>query len=84
LVCIAANAATFALVNSVLLRPLPVPDAGAILLMANRYPKAGADSGYNSAPGDYYDRLRDIHVFSEQACSAPPTARSTSKERRSA
>ncbi|MGP8247384.1 MAG: ABC transporter permease [Bryobacteraceae bacterium] len=66
-VCIAANTATFALVNSVLLRPLPVPDAGSILLMANRYPKAGADFGYNSASGDYYDRLRDVHVFSEQA-----------------
>jgi predicted permease len=66
-VCIAANTATFAVVNSVLLRPLPVPDAGSILLMSNRYPKAGADFGYNSSTGDYYDRLRDIHVFSEQA-----------------
>jgi predicted permease len=66
-VCIAANTATFAVVNSVLLRPLPVQDARSILLMANRYPKAGADSGYNSASGDYYDRLRDVNVFSEQA-----------------
>jgi predicted permease len=66
-VCIAANTATFAVVNSVLLRPLPVPDARSILLMANRYPKAGADFGYNSSSGDYYDRLRDVHAFSEQA-----------------
>ena len=66
-VCIAANTATFAVVDSVLLRPLPVPDARSILLMANRYPKAGADFGYNSSSGDYYDRLRDVHVFSEQA-----------------
>jgi len=66
-VCIAANTAIFAVVNSVLLRPLPVPDAGSILVMANRYPKAGADFGYNSATGDYYDRMRDVHVFSEQA-----------------
>jgi hypothetical protein len=50
-VCIAANTATFAVVNSVLLQPLPVPDARPILLMANRYPKAGADSGYNSSSG---------------------------------
>lgn len=35
--------------------------------MANRYPKAGADFGYNSSSGDLYDRLRDVHVFSEQA-----------------
>ena len=66
-VCIAANTATFAVVNSVLLRPLPVPDAGSILLMANRYPKAGADDGYDSATGDYYDRLRGVQAFSEQA-----------------
>jgi hypothetical protein len=65
-VCIAANTATFAVVNSVLLRPLPVPEARSIALMANRYPRAGADIGYNSASGDYYDRLRDVHVFSEQ------------------
>jgi predicted permease len=66
-VCIAANTATFAVVNSVLLRPLPVPDARAILLMSNRYPKAGADFGYNSSSGDYYDRLCDVHAFSDQA-----------------
>jgi predicted permease len=66
-ICIAANTATFAIVNSVLLKPLPVPEARSVLLMANRYPKAGADSGYNSAPGDYYDRLRDVPAFSEQA-----------------
>src|ERR1700722_10468544 len=66
-VCIAATTATFAVVNSVLLRPLPIEDARSILLMANRYPKAGADFGYNSASGDYYDRLRDVNVFSEQA-----------------
>ena len=66
-VCIAANTATFAVVNSVLLRPLPIQNARSILLMANRYPKAGADFGYNSASGDYYDRLRDVNVFSEQA-----------------
>src|SRR6516162_4168723 len=66
-VCIAANTATFAVVNSVLLRPLPVVGAGSILLMANRYPKAGADFGYNSASGDYFDRMRDVHAFSDQA-----------------
>jgi len=66
-ICIAANTATFAVINSVLLRPLPVPDSRAILIMGNRYPRAGADFGYNSATGDYYDRMRDVHAFSEQA-----------------
>lgn len=66
-VCIAANSATFTIVNSVLLRPLPVPESNSILLMANRYPGAGAGDSNNSAAGDYYDRLRDISVFDEQA-----------------
>src|SRR5713226_9202466 len=66
-VSIAANTTTFAVVHSVLLRPLPVPDADAILLMSNRYPKAGVgDSTYSSA-GDYYDRLREVTAFQEQA-----------------
>ena len=41
-VCIGANAAIFTIVNSVLLKPLPVPDAGRIVLMANLYPNAGS------------------------------------------
>jgi predicted permease len=66
-VCIAANTAIFAVVNSVVLRPLPVPEARSILLMGNRYPRAGADFGFNSASGDYFDRLRAVSAFSDQA-----------------
>ncbi len=66
-VCIAANTATFSIVNSVLLRPLPVPESESILLMANSYPGAGVGDLKLSAAGDYYDRLRDVTVFSEQA-----------------
>jgi putative ABC transport system permease protein len=66
-VCIAANTATFAIVNSVLLRPLPVPGADAILLMSNQYPKAGVSGSHNSASGDYYDRLNAVTAFQTQA-----------------
>jgi predicted permease len=66
-VCIAANTATFAIVNSVLLRPLPVPDANSILLMSNRYPKAGVVDFYFSSAGDYYDRRSEVTAFQEQA-----------------
>ncbi|HEU0107484.1 MAG TPA: hypothetical protein VFT38_14995, partial [Vicinamibacteria bacterium] len=38
-VCIAANAALFTVVHHVLLRPLPVPEPGRILLMSNIYPR---------------------------------------------
>src|SRR5439155_18058868 len=68
-VCIAANTAIFTIVNSVLLRPLPVPESDRILLMANQYPKAGTGltTFTNSGVADYYDRLRDVTVFEEQA-----------------
>lgn len=66
-VCIAANSATFAIVSSILLRPLPVPESESILLMANHYPGAGAGDSTMSAAGDYYDRLRDVSAFEEQA-----------------
>ena len=66
-VCIGANTALFTIVNSVLLQPLPVPDADRILLMANAYPKAGLTKLQFSSGGDYYDRLREVKVFDEQA-----------------
>lgn len=66
-ICIGANTTLFSVVHNVLLSPLPVPESDRILLMSNSYPKAGADDlGYSGAP-DYYDRLRDVSVFEEQA-----------------
>src|SRR5271170_5682463 len=70
-VCIAANTALFAIVNSVLLRPLPVDDANSILIMSNEYPKAGVSGTNNSSSGDYYDRLREMPVFESQAIFRP-------------
>ncbi|HEY2461987.1 MAG TPA: ABC transporter permease [Candidatus Acidoferrum sp.] len=66
-VCIAANAALFAIVNSVVLRPLPFPDANSILLMSNEYPKAGVVGINNSSSGDYIDRIREMTAFESQA-----------------
>ena len=66
-ICIGANAAIFAIVNSVLLRPLPVPRAEQLVHMYNAYPGAGVgDDGSTGVP-DYYDRLRETDVFQEQA-----------------
>src|SRR5580658_1393333 len=65
--CIGANTAIFAIVHSVLLRPLPVPRAEEILLMANQYPNAGAAGSTNSGAADYYDRLKEVTVFEQQA-----------------
>ena len=66
-ICIAANTALFAIVNSVVLRPLPLPEANSILLMSNEYPKAGVTGLNASSSGDYFDRLKEITVFESQA-----------------
>ncbi len=66
-VCIAANTATFAIVNSVLLRPLPGPHADAIVILSNRYPNAGAGEQFQSSVADYFDRLRQVTALDEQA-----------------
>lgn len=66
---IAANVTIFTVVYSVLLKPLPVPESGRILVMSNLYPGAGLSSGglgWSGVP-DYYDRLREVDVFEEQA-----------------
>ena len=66
-ICIAAYTATFAIVHSVLLRPLPIPSADEIVLMANLYPKAGATDQDISAVPDYFDRLRAVTALQDQA-----------------
>jgi predicted permease len=66
-ICMAAYTVTFAIVNSVLLHSLPIPNADAIVLMANLYPKAGAADQDVSAVPDYYDRLRAVTALQEQA-----------------
>jgi predicted permease len=65
-ICIGANAAIFSVVRSVLLRPLPVPNSDRILYVHNSYPNAGAPRA-STGVTDYYDRLREMTVFSEQA-----------------
>jgi len=57
--CIGANTALFSIVHSVLLRPLPVPEADHLVLIYNSYPRAGADRGGAGVP-DYYDRLKAL------------------------
>ena len=65
--CIGANTAIFSVVNSVLLRPLPFPEAERIVTMWNAYPGAGVQGrGSNGVP-DYYDRRALTDVFEEVA-----------------
>ncbi len=61
-VCIGANAAIFAVVDSVLLQPLPFAESDRVVLTYNSYPRAGVIRADSGVP-DYYDRLRDVNAF---------------------
>ncbi len=65
--CIGVNVAIFAIVNSVLLRPLPIPDSERIVLMSNRYPKAGVGNQFISSSGDFFDRREKVTALADQA-----------------
>src|SRR5262249_21361802 len=63
-VCLGANVAIFTIVNSVLLRPLPVPESERIVFISNQYPGAGVP--------DYLDRRRQMtNVFEGDAMLRP-------------
>ncbi len=62
-VCIGANLAIFAVVDSILLRPLPFPEAGRLVTVFNTYPKAGVDRD-GSSTASYYERRGRIPAFS--------------------
>lgn len=64
--CIAANAAMFGIVRSVVLCPLPFPESARIVLLYNSYPNAGAPRGGASVP-DYFDRMTAIPALDEVA-----------------
>jgi predicted permease len=65
--CIGANTAVFTILNTVVLRDLPLPDSDRLVTLYNLYPKVGvSDRGSNSAP-DYMDRRKLTDVFEEVA-----------------
>ncbi len=61
--CLGANLAIFAVVDAVLLRPLPFPDADRLVTMYNTYPKAGVNRDGSSIT-NYYERRGQIEAFS--------------------
>jgi len=58
-ICIGANILLFSIVYSVLLRPLPVPEADRLVRVYNSYPRAGSARSGSGVP-DYYDRLKGV------------------------
>jgi predicted permease len=64
--CLAANAVVFTVVDSVVLRPLPVAQPERLVWVVNSYPKAGVVEADNSVP-DYFDRRERVPAFAEVA-----------------
>jgi predicted permease len=61
-ICIGANLAIFAVVDGIVLRPLPFPSADRLVLVSNMYPGAGAEQVGVSIP-NYFDRRHAITAF---------------------
>jgi predicted permease len=71
--CIGANLTIFAAVDSVLLRPLPFPDAGRLTSVFNTYPKAGVPNDGCSLT-NYYERRGHIAAFASVGAYRDGTA----------
>src|SRR5678815_1716637 len=61
--CLGANLAIFAVINSILLRPLPFPAADRLVMIYNTYPKAGVENDGSSVT-NYFERRGNIPAFS--------------------
>src|ERR1022692_1970917 len=70
-VCLGANLTIFAVVDSILLRPLPFPEAGRLVTVFNTYPKAGVDRD-GSSVANYYERRGRIPAFAGVAMIPNP------------
>jgi predicted permease len=65
-VCLGANLTTFAVVESILLRPLPFPKPDRLVTLFNTYPRAGVDRDGSSLT-NYYERRGHIPAFTSLA-----------------
>src|SRR6059058_3856610 len=63
---IGANTAIFSIVNAVLLRPLPYPDADRIMVLSE---SSGPGQDFSVALPDYFDWQHDNTVFEHLACT---------------
>jgi predicted permease len=65
-VCLGANLTIFAVIDSVLLRPLPFPEPDRLMTIFNTYPKAGVERDGSSIT-NYYERRGHIPAFTSLA-----------------
>ncbi len=64
--CLGANLTIFAVVDSILLRPLPFSHSDRLVVLYNSYPKAGKDRDQASLTS-YYERRGNIAAFENLA-----------------
>ena len=62
-ICLGANLSIFAVINSILLRPLPFPQSDRLVTIFNTYPKAGVENDGSSIT-NYYERRGNLPAFS--------------------
>ena len=62
-ICLGANLAIFAVVDAILLRPLPFPQSDRLVAIFNSYPKAGVERDGSSLT-NYYERRGTVPGFS--------------------
>lgn len=72
-ICLGANLTIFAVVDCILLRPLPFPQPDRLVTIFNTYPKAGVDRDGSSIT-NYYERRGRIPAFSQLAMYRYETA----------
>jgi predicted permease len=65
-ICLGANLTIFAVIDSVLLRPLPFPEPSRLVTVFNTYPKAGVERDGSSLT-NYYERRGHIPAFASVA-----------------
>lgn len=82
--CVGANLTIYAVIDAILVRPLPFHDSGRLVTIFNSYPKAGVDRDGSSIT-NYYERRGKIASFSSVSMYGFGTAivgepRSTAEE----
>ena len=71
--CLGANTTIFAVIDAVLVRPLPFPEPGRLMTMFNTYPKAGIERN-GASLANYYERRGNLPAFSHVAILSHGTA----------
>jgi predicted permease len=61
-ICLGSNLAVFAVIDSILLRPLPFPESDQLVTIFNTYPNAGVERDGSSLT-NYYERRGQIPAF---------------------